>query len=144
MAEAYTVMAASCPSRVILHRIGARWTIFVITALADREMRFTELKAYIQGITPKVLTETLRSLEHDGLIERTDRGGIRSARELFTDPTGPLAARSAGRGAHLGREPRTRCAGGQCPPGDAGDERTPAAGHFATGAHSFAPISSCW
>ncbi|GAB2668065.1 hypothetical protein GCM10027169_32420 [Gordonia jinhuaensis] len=75
MAEAYTVMAASCPSRVILHRIGARWTIFVITALADREMRFTELKAYIQGITPKVLTETLRSLEHDGLIERTDRGG---------------------------------------------------------------------
>ncbi len=72
MGKAYDVMAASCPSRTVLNRIGARWTIFVITALADRSMRFTELKAYIQGITPKVLTETLRALEADGLVARTE------------------------------------------------------------------------
>lgn len=72
MGAAYDVMAATCPSRTVLHRIGARWTIFVVTALADGPMRFTELKTRIQGITPKVLAETLRALETDGLIDRID------------------------------------------------------------------------
>jgi DNA-binding HxlR family transcriptional regulator len=70
MGKAYNVMAASCPSRTVLHRIGARWTVFVVNALADGPRRFTDLKSHIQGITPKVLTETLRSLEVDGLISR--------------------------------------------------------------------------
>ena len=70
MGKAYDVMAATCPSRTVLHRIGARWTIFVVTALADGPMRFTQLKRRIQGITPKVLTETLRALEADGLVAR--------------------------------------------------------------------------
>ncbi|WP_227000702.1 winged helix-turn-helix transcriptional regulator [Protaetiibacter intestinalis] len=56
----------------MLHRIGARWTVFVVTALADRTMRFGELKDHIQGITPKVLTETLRALEADGLVARSE------------------------------------------------------------------------
>ncbi|WP_299570282.1 helix-turn-helix domain-containing protein [uncultured Williamsia sp.] len=73
--RAYDVMAPTCSSRVVLHRIGARWTVFVVTALADGPMRFTALKAHIQGITPKVLTETLRALHHDGLVDRIDRGG---------------------------------------------------------------------
>jgi len=71
MGKAYDVMAATCPSRTVLHRIGARWTIFVVTALADGPLRFTQLKARIQGITPKVLAETLRALETDGLVTRT-------------------------------------------------------------------------
>ena len=68
----YNVMARTCPSRVVLHRIGARWTVFVVNALEHGPMRFVELKTHIQGITPKVLTETLRTLERDGLIARTD------------------------------------------------------------------------
>ncbi|AFA73066.1 putative transcriptional regulator, HxlR family [Gordonia polyisoprenivorans VH2] len=75
MSKAYNVMAPTCPSRVVLHRIGARWTVFVVTALADGPMRFSALKAHIAGITPKVLTETLRALEFDGLVARTDHGG---------------------------------------------------------------------
>jgi len=71
MPKAYDVMAASCPSRTVLHRIGARWTVFVVTALAEGPMRFTELRTHIQGITPKVLTDTLRTLEVDGLVLRT-------------------------------------------------------------------------
>jgi DNA-binding HxlR family transcriptional regulator len=63
-------MAANCPSRTVLHRIGARWTVFIVNALANEPRRFTDLKSHIQGITPKVLTETLRSLEVDGLISR--------------------------------------------------------------------------
>lgn len=75
MSKAYDVMAAGCPSRTVLHRIGARWTIFVVTALAERPMRFTALKTHIEGITPKVLVETLRALELDGLVRRTEHPG---------------------------------------------------------------------
>jgi DNA-binding HxlR family transcriptional regulator len=70
MGKAYNVMAATCPSRTVLHRIGARWTVFVVNALEDGPRRFSELKGHIRDITPKVLTETLRSLEADGLISR--------------------------------------------------------------------------
>ncbi|WP_329280548.1 winged helix-turn-helix transcriptional regulator [Streptomyces sp. NBC_00691] len=72
MGNAYNVMAATCPSRTVLHRIGARWTVFTVNALDSGPMRFTELKAHIRGITPKALTETLRAMEYDGLIIRTE------------------------------------------------------------------------
>lgn len=68
----YNVMTGTCPSRAVLHRIGARWTVFVLNALEHGPKRFVGLKTHIQGITPKVLTETLRTLERDGLITRTD------------------------------------------------------------------------
>jgi DNA-binding HxlR family transcriptional regulator len=64
-------MSATCPSRVLLHRIGARWTVFIVNSLANGPMRFGELKTHIRGITPKVLTETLRSMEVDGLVSRS-------------------------------------------------------------------------
>lgn len=70
MGRAYNVMAATCPSRTVLHRIGARWTVFVVNALDSGPRRFTELKGHIRGITSKALTETLRSLEADGLVSR--------------------------------------------------------------------------
>ena len=75
MGKAYDVMAARCPSRTVLHRIGARWTVFVVNALEGGPMRFTELKAHIQGITPKALSETLQAMESDGLLDRRDLGG---------------------------------------------------------------------
>lgn len=67
----YDVLSVDCPSRVILSRIGDRWTIYVILALTEGEMRFTHLKKRIGGVTAKVLTETLRALEADGLVTRT-------------------------------------------------------------------------
>lgn len=75
MGTAYNVMAATCPSRTVLHRIGARWTVFVVNALEHGPMRFTQIKAHISGITAKALTETLRAMEADGLLVRHDRGG---------------------------------------------------------------------
>lgn len=68
----YNVMSASCPSRVVLHRIGARWTVFVVNALEHGPLRFTALAERIQGVTPKVLTETLRAMEEDGLLARVE------------------------------------------------------------------------
>ncbi|UOQ90388.1 helix-turn-helix transcriptional regulator [Agromyces endophyticus] len=69
--EPRDVLAPDCPSRVIFGRIGERWTMLVILALSRAgTLRFTELRARVGDVTPKVLTETLRALEGDGLIER--------------------------------------------------------------------------
>jgi DNA-binding HxlR family transcriptional regulator len=62
--------ARDCASRVILDRIGDRWTVLVVVALAQGRLRFSELRTRIQGITPKVMTQTLRALERDGLVTR--------------------------------------------------------------------------
>jgi len=66
----YDVMSPACPSRVILSRIGDRWTMFIVLALAQETMRFSQLKERLGRATPKVLTETLRALETDGLVAR--------------------------------------------------------------------------
>lgn len=60
-----------CPTRLVLNRIGDRWTVLVVLLLTDGPRRFTELRAGIGRIAPKVLTHTLRTMERDGLITRT-------------------------------------------------------------------------
>ncbi len=59
-----------CPSRVILDRIGDKWTVLVVQALSAGTLRFSQLRTQVGGVAPKVLTQTLRSLERDGLITR--------------------------------------------------------------------------
>jgi DNA-binding HxlR family transcriptional regulator len=63
--------AAACPSRQTLDRIGDRWTILVFGVLTDGPRRFTELARRIEGVSQKMLTQTLRGLERDGLVTRT-------------------------------------------------------------------------
>ncbi len=60
-----------CPTRVVLDRIGDKWTVLVIGSLEDGSLRFSELRARIGGVAPKVLTQTLRAMERDGLLTRT-------------------------------------------------------------------------
>lgn len=60
-----------CPTRRLLDRVGDRWTVLVIGSLADGPLRYTELRARIDGISQKMLTQTLRGLERDGLVTRT-------------------------------------------------------------------------
>jgi DNA-binding HxlR family transcriptional regulator len=64
------VMDPNCPSRVVLDRIAEKWTGLIVLALGDETVRFTVLRARIGGVSPKVLTQSLRALERDGLIER--------------------------------------------------------------------------
>ncbi len=64
--------AENCPTRQILDRIADKWTTLVIGILASSEtVRFTELRRAIEGISQKMLTQTLRDLERDGLVTRT-------------------------------------------------------------------------
>jgi DNA-binding HxlR family transcriptional regulator len=60
-----------CEVRQILDRVADKWSLLVISLLGDRTMRFTGLLKEIDGISPRMLTVTLRHLERDGLIERT-------------------------------------------------------------------------
>lgn len=63
----------TCPMREVLDRIGDTWTALVIISLTARPMRFNALKRSIEGISQRMLTVTLRSLERDGLVRRTVR-----------------------------------------------------------------------
>jgi DNA-binding HxlR family transcriptional regulator len=65
------VYEANCPSRQILDRIGDTWSVLVVVMLAEGTHRYTELAKRIEGVSPKMLTQTLRGLERDGLITRT-------------------------------------------------------------------------
>ena len=76
MAKTYTeksapnVYAAICPSREVLALIGEKWVALVIGALNGRVLRFGELKRVCEGVSQKMLTQTLRKLERDGLVVR--------------------------------------------------------------------------
>lgn len=63
----------SCPIREVLDRVGDTWTLMVIINLQERPVRFNALKRSIEGISQRMLTVTLRSLERDGLVHRTVR-----------------------------------------------------------------------
>jgi DNA-binding HxlR family transcriptional regulator len=66
-----TPYRADCPTRGLLDRIGDRWTVLVVGVLAEGEARFSELRRRIEGVSQKLLTQTLRGLERDGLVRRT-------------------------------------------------------------------------
>jgi DNA-binding HxlR family transcriptional regulator len=65
------VYAAICPSREVLALIGEKWVSLIIGVLAGKVMRFGELRRVCEGISQKMLTQTLRKLERDGLVTRT-------------------------------------------------------------------------
>lgn len=67
-ADAYS---AKCPTRQVLDHIAGKWTILVVDALLEGAMRYTDLSRRIEGVSQKMLTQTLRSLEADGFITRT-------------------------------------------------------------------------
>ena len=68
--EKYTGIT-SCPVRNVISRFSGKWTMLVLCVLAENEVtRFNEIGRAIPDISPKVLTETLKSLEADGLISR--------------------------------------------------------------------------
>jgi DNA-binding HxlR family transcriptional regulator len=67
----HDVYAAQCPCRAMLDLLANKWSALAIGALEDGPRRFGELQRCLQGISPKVLTQTLRRLEDAALVERT-------------------------------------------------------------------------
>lgn len=64
------VFDPDCPTRLVLDRIGDKWTVLAVLLLSNGPLRFTELRDGIGKVAPKVLTQTLRRLQRDGLVSR--------------------------------------------------------------------------
>ncbi len=60
-----------CPTRMVLDRIADKWTVLIVGALDGRKKRFGELRREVGGVSQKMLTQTLRGLERDGIVTRT-------------------------------------------------------------------------
>jgi DNA-binding HxlR family transcriptional regulator len=80
--------SAGCPTRQVIDRIGDRWTVLIVGTLASGPRRFSEIAKTILGISQKMLTQTLRGLERDGLVVRTVYPEIPPRVEYHLTPTG--------------------------------------------------------
>src|SRR5882757_11388839 len=69
--QEYDAFMAACPSRQLLDRLSDKWVGLVISALADGERRYSEVSRRIAGVSQKMLTQTLRNLERDGILIRS-------------------------------------------------------------------------
>lgn len=84
----FDVMAAACPTRQVMSRIGDKWTLLTLFALRDRTLRFSELRREVEGVSQKMLTQTLRGLERDGLVSRRVHATIPPKVEYSVTPLG--------------------------------------------------------
>lgn len=66
------VFREKCPARYLLNKISGKWSILIIDALNDKNFRNGELMRFVEGISQKMLTQTLRELEEIKLIKRYD------------------------------------------------------------------------
>ncbi|NUR84058.1 MAG: helix-turn-helix transcriptional regulator [Nonomuraea sp.] len=67
---AFDAFFAECPSRKLLDRLSDKWVTLVLSALSGGERRYSDLARQIAGVSQKMLTQTLRVLERDGLVAR--------------------------------------------------------------------------
>ena len=64
------VLCAACPARAILNHVTSRWGVLVLLALRGGTRRFSELRRKIDGVSEKMLAQTLQQLEQDGFVSR--------------------------------------------------------------------------
>ena len=89
IANAY---AADCPTRQILDRVGDKWAVLILLLVRDEPMRFNQLRRTIDGISQKMLSQVLKSLERDGLIRRRAIATVPVTVEYAITPLGATLA----------------------------------------------------
>ncbi|NRQ35112.1 helix-turn-helix transcriptional regulator [Nonomuraea sp. NN258] len=109
-ADAYS---AKCPTRQVLDHIAGKWTILIVDALLEGTMRYTDLSRRIEGVSQKMLTQSLRSLEADGFITRTVHPTIPPKVEYDLTPlgrslAGPISALRQWTETHINEIERAR------------------------------------
>ncbi|MFG2728981.1 winged helix-turn-helix transcriptional regulator [Streptomyces canus] len=67
----YDAFIKGCPTNQLLDRLSDKWVSLVVAALSTSPMRYSDLSRKIAGVSPKMLTQTLRTLERDGILTRT-------------------------------------------------------------------------
>ncbi|GAA0636046.1 helix-turn-helix domain-containing protein [Streptomyces thermocarboxydovorans] len=89
----YDAFLRDCPTNQLLDRISDKWVALVVAALASGPKRYSELGRKIAGVSPKMLTQTLRTLERDGLISRTVTPSVPVRVDYTLTPLGESLAR---------------------------------------------------
>ena len=82
------ILPAACPSRTVLDHVTSKWGVLIIVALSTSEMRWSELREVVQGISEKMLAQTLRTLEQDGFLLRVAQGTIPPRVDYSLTPLG--------------------------------------------------------
>jgi DNA-binding HxlR family transcriptional regulator len=90
------VYEMNCPTRMALDLIANKWTALVVGLLADGPQRFAALSRQIGGISQKMLTQTLRSMERDGLVERAIYAEVPPRVEYTLTPLGQTLQKPLG------------------------------------------------
>jgi DNA-binding HxlR family transcriptional regulator len=88
-ANAYS---ADCPTRQILDRVGDKWAVLILLLLRDEPLRFNRLRRDIEGISQKMLSQVLKSLERDGLVKRHAIATVPVTVEYSITPLGKTLA----------------------------------------------------
>ncbi len=86
------LMSANCPSREVLRHVTSRWGVLVLIALEADTRRFSELRRSIGGVSERMLAQTLRWLEEDGIVRRTAFNVVPPHVEYSLTPLGREAA----------------------------------------------------
>lgn len=84
--------ASACPTRQALDRIADKWTVLILGLLESGPMRFNQLRREIEGISQKMLSQTLKSLERDGLVNRKVFATVPVTVEYSITPLGATLA----------------------------------------------------
>lgn len=93
---AANVYSSACPSRRVMAVLAEKWTLLVVAALADGPMRTAELRRCVDGVSEKMLIQTLRKLESYALVSRKSYPEIPPRVEYRLTPLGRSLARLAG------------------------------------------------
>lgn len=83
-----------CPTRLILDRVGDKWAVLILGLLVDQPTRFNQLRRTIKGISQKMLSQTLKSLERDGLVKRRAIATVPVTVEYSITPLGRTLAQA--------------------------------------------------
>ena len=90
--RAANAYSADCPTRQILDRVGDKWAVLILLLVRDEPMRFNALRRTIEGISQKMLSQVLKSLERDGLIRRRAIATVPVTVEYSITPLGQTLA----------------------------------------------------
>ena len=90
--KAPNAYSAQCPTRQILDRVGDKWAVLILLLLRDEPLRFNQLRRAIEGISQKMLSQVLKSLERDGLVKRRAIATVPVTVEYSITPLGRTLA----------------------------------------------------
>jgi DNA-binding HxlR family transcriptional regulator len=84
--------SSNCPTRKVLDRVADKWAVLVLGLLVEGPIRFNQLRRAVEGISQKMLSQTLKSLERDGLVSRKAFATVPVTVEYAITPLGQTLA----------------------------------------------------